>query len=423
LKAVILAAGFGERLQPLTLTKPKPLLPVGGKPLLSYILSQLKTLRVKEVYIVVGYLGEHIIKFFGDGKKSGLRLKYVWQEKPSGTGDALKILDGLVDEEFIVSYGDLYLANGVLTRVYKAYRKRKSPILVAVEVSNPEDYGVLMLDRDGKVKDLVEKPNQPLSNLINAGVYVFNQDIFKFLSKVEKSVRGEVELTDAVRLMVKEGFNVYTVKVKSLDWLDIGKPWDLLEANKRYLLSLRRSKIEGKIEKGVKISGLVVVERGAILRSGVYVEGPVYIGGGSNIGPNCYLRAYTSLGRNVKVGNGCEIKNSLVMDNSKIPHLSYVGDSIIGENCNLGAGTLVGNLRFDRGAIKMFLKGKLTDSGREKLGVILGDNVQTGINVSLMPGVKIGPNSQIGPNICVYRDVPPNTRVIVEQKLKFKSLS
>lgn len=423
MKAVILAAGAGERLQPLTLTKPKPLLPVGGKPLLSYILNQLKALKIREVYIVVGYLGEHIIKFFGDGKKTGLKLKYVWQEKPAGTGDALKILDGLVNEEFIVTYGDLYLTGEVLAKIYKAYRRRKNPILAAVEVDNPKDYGVLMLDEDGKVKDLVEKPNQPLSNLVNAGVYVLNQDIFKFLGKIEKSVRGEIELTDAIKLMVKEGFNVYTVKIKSSSWLDIGKPWDLLEANKRYLLSLKRSKVEGKVEKDVKVSGLIIVEKGAILKSGVYVEGPVYIGEGSNIGPNCYLRAYTVLGRNVKVGSGCEVKNSLVMDNSKIPHLSYVGDSIIGENCNLGAGTLVGNLRFDRRTVKMLLKDKLVDSGREKLGVILGDNVQTGINVSLMPGVKVGSNSQIGPNICVYRDIPPNTRVLVKQELEFKDLS
>ncbi|MCX8175861.1 MAG: sugar phosphate nucleotidyltransferase [Candidatus Bathyarchaeota archaeon] len=423
MKAVILAAGVGERLQPLTLTKPKPLLPVCGKPLLSYLLDQLKTLKVKEVYIVVGYLGEHIIKFFGNSEKNGLKLKYVWQKDISGTGDALKILDRLLDEEFVVIYGDLYLADGVLAKIYRAYRKRRSPILAAVEVDNPEDYGVLMVDEDGKVKDLIEKPSQPLSKLVNTGVYVFNQDIFRFLGRVKKSVRGEVELTDAIRFMVNEGHDVYTVKVKSLEWLDIGKPWDLLEANKRHLLSLKLSKIKGKIEENVKISGLVVVEKNVILKSGVYIEGPVYIGEGSTIGPNCYLRAYTSLGKNVKVGSGCEVKNSLIMDNSKIPHLSYVGDSIIGENCNLGAGTLVGNLRFDRKTIRMLLKGKPVDSKREKLGVILGDNVQTGINVSLMPGVRVGPNAQIGPNVCVYQDVPPNTRVLIEQKLKFKSLS
>jgi bifunctional UDP-N-acetylglucosamine pyrophosphorylase/glucosamine-1-phosphate N-acetyltransferase len=125
----------------------------------------------------------------------------------------------------------------------------------------------------------------------------------------------------------------------------------------------------------------------------------------------------------VRIGNACEIKNSIIMDGVHIGHLSYVGDSIIGENCNLGAGTITANYRFDAGTIKMMVKDKLVDSGRTKLGAVLGDNVKTGINALLMPGVKVGNNCWIGPNVVVHRDVPSGTAVFLKQNLEERSIS
>ena len=160
----------------------------------------------------------------------------------------------------------------------------------------------------------------------------------------------------------------------------------------------------------------VTVEEGARIRSGVYIEGPAFIGKGSDVGPNCFIRPHTSIGRNVRIGNACEVKNSIIMDKTHIGHLSYVGDSIIGENCNLGAGTTIANYRFDGETVKMAVKDSILDTGRRKLGVVLGDDVKTGINASLMPGVKVGNNSWIGPGITVHQDVPPNTIVLLKQE-------
>jgi len=133
------------------------------------------------------------------------------------------------------------------------------------------------------------------------------------------------------------------------------------------------------------------------------------------VGPNCFIRPCTSIGKNARVGNACEVKNSIVMDGTHVGHLSYVGDSILCEKCNLGAGTITANLRLDDGTVKMMIKDKAVDTGRRKLGVILGDNVKTGINVLLMPGVKVGNDSWVGPNFMVEEDLPANTVAVLQQ--------
>jgi bifunctional UDP-N-acetylglucosamine pyrophosphorylase/glucosamine-1-phosphate N-acetyltransferase len=167
--------------------------------------------------------------------------------------------------------------------------------------------------------------------------------------------------------------------------------------------------IEGDIEDGVHVQGPVRIAEGARVRSGAYIEGPVCIGSGSDIGPNCYLRPSTCIGADVRVGNACEVKNSIIMDGTRVPHLSYIGDSVIGERCNLGAGTITANIRFDKKNVKVEIKGERIDSGRRKLGVIIGDDAQTGINVNLLPGVKVGASAWIAPGLTVYEDIKSGT--------------
>jgi bifunctional UDP-N-acetylglucosamine pyrophosphorylase/glucosamine-1-phosphate N-acetyltransferase len=190
-------------------------------------------------------------------------------------------------------------------------------------------------------------------------------------------------------------------------WLDIGRPWDLLTATTR-LLSIKNTTphVQGDIEQGATIHGPVHIEKGARIRSGVYIEGPVYIGRHSDIGPNSYIRPFTSIENNVRIGHACEVKNSIILSETHIGHLSYIGDSIIGTNCNFGAGTITANLRLDEANINVRIKEHLQDSGRRKLGIIMGDNVKTGINVQFMPGIKIGYNAWIGPGTQVTKDVP-----------------
>ena len=419
MKAVVLAAGEGIRLRPLTLTRPKHLLPVGGKPLIVRLLEALRSVGIREAVLVTYYKADMLKNYLKSGESLGMSLEYVSQRGVLGTADAVLCAEEHVrGESFLVVYGDLLVSPEAVRRVVEDFRKGgASASMAVVEVEKPWSYGVVSLE-EGRVKAIVEKPpkGREPSNLANTGVYVFSEDIFRFLERTGKSVRGEYELTDTITAMVEDGLEVRAVEVDPEDWMDVGYPWSLLEANERVLKGLEAETL-GEVEEGAVIKGPVYVGEGARVRSGAYIEGPVYIGPGADVGPNCYIRRYTSLGARVRVGNACEIKNSIVMDGTHIAHLSYVGDSVIGERCNFGAGTLIANLRFDDRPVKVMVKDRLVDSGRRKLGVIMGDEVKTGVNVSIMPGVKVGPRSWIAAGLTVYRDVPPDTFLREGQKI------
>ncbi|RLI27487.1 MAG: hypothetical protein DRO52_00150 [Candidatus Hecatellales archaeon] len=421
--AVVLAAGGGVRLQPLTLTRPKCLLPVGGKPILERIFEALGEAGLKRVLTILSPEGLEVRKLYGEGGRLGLKLSYGLDRKPKGTGSSLLVAEASTGREaFLTIYGDLYLSRGVLKAFLEEALKQIggcSTVLAAVEVDNPSEYGIVEA-RGNKVLRVMEKPERAKSNLANAGIYLFKPKVYKALRKVKPSKRGEIELTEALNLLAEED-EVRMVKLPREGWLDVGRPWDLLEANRRALVEAE-GRVEGLVEANVTLKGKVIVEGGAVIHAGSVVEGPAFIGSGCEVGPSARIRPYTSLGRNTRVGSFCEVKNSIVMDGSKISHLCYVGDSIIGENCNFGAGTLIANLRLDEKPVKVELKGVRVNSGLRKLGAIIGDNVKTAVNVSIMPGVKIGPGSLIGPNLFIATDIPPNTMVLGRQTLTFKPL-
>ncbi|TFF83709.1 glucose-1-phosphate thymidylyltransferase, partial [Candidatus Thorarchaeota archaeon] len=169
---------------------------------------------------------------------------------------------------------------------------------------------------------------------------------------------------------------------------------------------------------GAIVKESAVIEKGALVKSGAYIEGPVYISEGAVVGPNCYLRAHTYLGKNVKIGNAVEIKNSIVMNHTNVGHLSYVGDSVIGEKSNFGAGTITANLRHDDSAVTVTVKGKRISSGRRKLGAIVGDDVKTGIGTSIGPGVTLHQGCRTGIGVIADKDVLPNKIVVAKQEKK-----
>ena len=423
MKAVVLAAGKGTRLKPLTNTRPKHLIPVGGKPILEHVLLALKKAGIHEIYIIVGYRAEMIKDRFSDGSSLGLKIEYIVQPKLLGTADAIKTAQPYVDENFLVVYGDLLFTPKAIVNILRAHKQSKPSVTMAVTpVANPERYGVVKLE-EGWVIDLVEKPprGRAPSNFVNAGIYVFSEEIFEKIAKTKPSPRGELEVTDSLKLLMSEGRKVLAEEIPRNEWIDTGYPWNLLEANE-WILKHMESSVKGNIEDGAVLTGRIIIEEGAHIRSGAYIEGPVYIGRNADVGPNCYVRPYTSIGNEVRIGNACEIKNSIIMDETHIGHLSYVGDSIIGENCNFGAGTKIANLRFDKKTVKMKIKGRRVDSGRRKLGVVFGDNVSTGIGALFMPGVKVGNDCWIDAGAVVREDVPPKTFLRLRQNLEQNDL-
>ncbi len=408
MKALVLAAGEGTRLRPLTTNTPKPLLLVAGRPFMSHVLEALSALDVKDIYILVGWKANKIKEYYGDGSRLGLRIRYLEQRERMGTAHAIGCADGSIDEPFVCINGDVIIFQDDIESMIEKHASTGGHVMGTVAVEHPERFGVIEANGDRLVR-IHEKPEVPPTKMINAGAFVFDPDIFAAIKATPKSVRGEYEITDTLNSLAEKG-GVHIEELRN-GWMDVGLPWDLLRANE-ILMARLQGRVEGTVEPGAVLQGEVVVEKGARIRSGAYIEGPTYISEGCDIGPNCYIRAYTCLGPGVRVGASVEVKNSIVMSKTHVPHHNYVGDSILGERCNLGAGTKVANLRFDDRPVKVTFKGELIDTGRRKLGVIMGDDVKTGINAMIDPGTIVFENSIIGPGATARGNVGPGSRIL-----------
>lgn len=339
LKAVILAAGEGSRMRPLTYTRPKVMLPLANKPILEHLLIAASKAGIKEFIFIVGYRDEQVRNYFGSGERWGVSIDYSTQRKQLGTGDAIKMVGSLIDGNFLVMNGDIVVSQQDISSLTSS----SDNTLSLFQVEDTRDLGVVEVSGDRIIR-IYEKTENPPSHLANAGLYLFTPDIFDAVSRTSKSVRGEYEITDALQLMIEQGQHISYRQINY--WLDISYPWDLLTANESLLAGIEAQNL-GEVEKNVVLKGAVAIGRNTVVRSGSYIVGPVIIGQDCDIGPNCYLRPSTSIGDNCRIGSAVEVKNSIIMNGSKIPHQNYVGDSIIGEGCNLGAGTKIANLRLD----------------------------------------------------------------------------
>ena len=366
MKAIILSAGEGSRMRPLTLTKPKTMLPVAGKPIIQYNIEALKNNGINDILLIVRYKEEIVREYFGDGSEFGVNITYKTQEDFLGTANAISYGEDFIEDSLLVLNGDIILDDEIIHEIIKKYKELKpDTLMVLTEVDDPSAFGVVEIE-DGNIKSIVEKPKKEdaPSNLVNTGIYVFNKDIFGKIEKTEISERGEYEITDSVSMQIDEGKKVIGHKTDK-DWIDVGRPWELIEVNEELIGNLK-TQIKGKVENGAHLHGQVHLGEGSIIKAGVYIEGNVYIGKNCDVGPNCYIRGNTYLGDNVHVGNAVEIKNSIIMENTNVSHLSYVGDSVIGSNCNVAAGTNIANLRFDNKTVKTTIKNKRTDTFTQK---------------------------------------------------------
>lgn len=397
MKVVIFAAGESTRTAPLTVTRPKPLLPVLNKPILAHQLEALAG-TVDEAIVVVGYRNDMIRRAFKQ-EYAGIRLRYALQEERRGTGHALLTVAQAIREPFLAMNGDdLYAAEDIA-----ALADTRTGAL-AKRMNNPTMYGVFELDSDGKPTGLVEKPENPPSDLANTGVYKLTPDVFSILEATELSDRGEIEITSAIRAMMAMGTFKFQVIECRGHWLPIGYPWDLIRANEWLLRNRFEPVLEGEVHPAAHVTGPVHIGRGTVVRAGVVIDGPVYIGEDCTIGPNAWIRPGTTIGNNCKVGQSVELKNSILFEGARVPHLSYAGDSVIGAGANLGCGTITANFRHDGGNHRSMVKGDLVDTGMRKLGAIIGDDVHTGINTSIYPGRKLWPGTSTLPGEVVQRD-------------------
>lgn len=406
MKAFILAAGKGTRMMPLTSKTPKPLLPVAGKPILQHTIDILEK-RLDEIIILVGWQAKRLKDELHSDKAE---LRYVRQDELLGTADAIGNANKYIDDDFICMNGDVIVSENTLNDFMDYFKEENSSVMGLAEVEEPSSFGVVI--KEGEVvKDIIEKPEEPPSNMVNAGLYGFTQEIFDAIYETERSPRGEYEITDSLKILMDES-KLRGFDIEKDNWFEMSRPWDLLSTNK-YLLEngFVKEKREGKIEDGVHLEGFVYVEEGAHIKQGSYIKGPVYISEGAEVGPNCLVRAHTYIGKNCKVGNAVEVKNSIIMDNTNVPHHNYVGDSVLGRDCNLGSGTKVANLRLDERNIIVTHRGEKIDTGRRKLGVIMGDDVKTGINSMMDTGTIIGEGTFIGPGALAKGEIGERSRI------------
>ena len=399
MKAVILAAGEGSRMRPLTYTRPKVMLPLANKPILEHLLVEASKAGIREFIFIVGYRDEQVRDYFGSGDRWGVSIDYSTQRRQLGTADAIKTVEDLVNGNFVVINGDIV----VNQKNISSLTNRSDNTLSVFEVEDTGDLGVVEINGD-RITRIYEKTERPPSHMANAGLYLFTPDIFDTVSRASKSLRGEYEITDALQLVIEERHHISYQKVSY--WLDLSYPWDLLTANESLLAGIEPQNL-GETEKNVIVKGVVSIGKNTVVRSGSYIVGPAIIGQDCDIGPNCYIRPSTSIGDNCHIGNAVEVKNSIIMKDSKIPHHNYVGDSIIGEGCNLGAGTKIANLRLD----KKNITAAGMDTRRRKLGAIIGDRVETGINACINVGSIIGNNTHIGPGAIVSGVILPGSRI------------
>jgi glucose-1-phosphate thymidylyltransferase len=326
MRALVLAGGAGTRLRPITYTSAKQLVPVAGKPILFYGLEQIAAAGITDVGIIVGDTQAEIEAAVGDGSAFGLQVTYLRQEAPLGLAHAVLTAEAFLDgDDFVMFLGDNLIEGGIDDLVAAFETDRPAAQLLLKRVRDPERFGVAVLDADGAVERLVEKPADPPSDLALVGVYLFTPAILDAARAIEPSWRGELEITDAIQRLVDAGASVRASEVTGW-WLDTGKKDELLDANRIVLGGVARQ-VDGAVDADSDVVGEVVVAAGASLVRST-VRGPAVIGAGTQL-VDAYVGPFTSIGADCRLER-CELEHSVVMDGCSLTDVPRLEGSLLG---------------------------------------------------------------------------------------------
>ncbi|WP_302852618.1 glucose-1-phosphate thymidylyltransferase [Methanosphaera stadtmanae] len=334
MKGVILSGGHGTRLRPLTHTGPKQLIPIANKPVIEYAIEDLRDAGITDIGIILGTNMPNKIKdALGDGTKFGVNITYIMQGEPKGLAHAVATAKDFVDgDSFVMYLGDNILKSGIEEFVEGFDESEFSSRLLLQEVEDPRQFGVAELNDEGKIIHLVEKPKHPKNNLALVGIYLFKNNIFDAINKIEPSWRNELEITDAIQRLIDDGFDVDSFVVEGW-WKDTGKPEDVLDANQLILETIEKDISSGAtIEENVKIKGRVIIGENTVVKSGSVIKGPAIIGNNCEI--KGYVGPYTSIGNNTKIIES-EIDSSIIIGESVIQSDKRITDSLLGQNSKI----------------------------------------------------------------------------------------
>ncbi len=436
MKALLLCGGIGKRMFPIA--EDKLLLNFLGRPLLSHQLDRLKEAGIQELVVVanphnVGHI-ERIIR-----EAPGMHASFVVQEEALGIANALETAARFLKGELLIVNPNDVFETPALTSLLRAWKRGSASgassraasgkaassgsgpaaYLVGYEVKDYFPGGYLVTNSRRELSRIVEKPprGEEPSRLVNILLHLHTDaaGLMKHISRVRTDRDDVYEC--ALDLMVHEGRRIKVVPYAGF-WKAIKYPWHIFGVT-RYFLDHARPHISptAQVSPRAVVEGRVVIEDGVRVLENAVIRGPAYIGAKSIIGNNVLVRDYSHIGRNCVVGYSTEVKGSYIGDNCWF-HSSYVGDSIIDDNCSLAAGTVLANFRFDERNVRVKVRGEALDTGLDKFGAIMGAGSKTGINASVMPGVRIGPGSFVGSHVCLMRDLPGNKLVMMEPRYR-----
>ncbi|MCL0065838.1 sugar phosphate nucleotidyltransferase, partial [Dehalococcoidia bacterium] len=383
-QAIILAAGEGQRLKPFTRLLPKVMLPIAGNPILQYVVEALAQNGIRRLVMVVGYHKEQVQDYFSSGQGFGVEIDYVVQPQQLGTAHALRQVKDLANGRFLVLAGDNIIDSDTIAPLVNA---AANTMLIKTQ-EDISKYGVVLV-HDGLIREVIEKPAEKISNLVNTGIYAFKREVFDFLD-------DDVKLTSVIQRMITEGCDIFAQETDGT-WLDAVYPWDILKLN-NLILSRISPSLGGKIEEGAVVKGPVSIGDGTVIRSNCYIVGPVLIGDDCEIGPNVCIFPSTSVGNGAVISPFSIVRNAIIGSNVLIGPSSTIQDSII------APGTIIrSHFTARSGEATMMIE---EEYHQVKMGTIVGNYSELADNVIVDPGVIIGNHCRIKPMKVISENIP-----------------
>jgi len=410
-KAVFLCGGRGKRMFPIT--EDKFLLDFLGQPLLEHQIKAACEAGLSHFVIIAN--PENIERIEQITKKiPGTKVDLALQKKSLGIADALRSAEPFLRGQLLViNPNDVFSSSAYTKIIAEAEKATASSHILGYQVQKYFPGGYLQVNSQNELLHIVEKPNpgEEPSSLVNILIHCHNnsEELLRYIETV-RTTRDDV-YECALDNMVKAGHKIKVIPYNDF-WAPIKYPWHIFKVMEYFL-----DNAQPYIASSARISEKAIVEGKAILGDNVKVlenaviRGPVYIGANSVIGNNALVRDYSHIGSNSVIGYSTEVKHSYIGDNCWF-HSNYIGDSIVDDDCSLGAGTVLANFRLDEGNIQIEVGDSLVDTGYDKLGAIVGRGCRIGVNASLMPGVRVGPDSFVGPQVCLRQDLGANKMVL-----------